>query len=138
LTHKNPRLINLFTFSLFFGKKREKGDVMGDSSISGMGSVNPHDRKMYEQEYKHSADLFQRALNQYQKSEDPNQQAEFKDVMDRALQILNETATGLMRSELAKQNAVIAKDYDTFQNFPGDPDTVDKLKSDLENAKKSV
>jgi len=111
---------------------------MSDQGMSGVGPLNPNDKKMYEQEYKHSADLFQRALDQYKKSDDPYQQAEFKDVMDRAMQVLNETAQELMRKELQKQNAQIAKDYATFQKYPGDEDTLEKLNQDLDQAKKSV
>ncbi len=102
------------------------------------GPLGPHDRKMYEHEYKQSADLFKRALDQYSKSDNPYQKAEFKDVMDQAMQVLNETASELMRKELQAQNQKIAKDYETFQKFPDDPDTVDKLNSDLDKAKKSL
>ncbi|MBX7066688.1 MAG: hypothetical protein K1X28_05605 [Parachlamydiales bacterium] len=102
------------------------------------GPIGPREKKMYEQEYKHSADLFKRALDQYNKSENPYQKAEFKDVMDKAMTVLNETAHGLMRKELEDQNKKIANDYANFQKYPGDPDTLDKLNSDLDKAKKSV
>lgn len=102
------------------------------------GPLGPSEKKMYEEEYKHSADLFKRALDQYNKSENPYQKAEFKDVMDQAMQVLNETASGLMRKELKEQNQHIAKDYATFQKHPKDPDTLNKLNHDLDKAKKSV
>lgn len=102
------------------------------------GPLGPREKKMYEQEYKHSADLFKRALDQYNKSENPYQKEDFKDVMDKAMQVLNETAQGLMRKELQDQNQKIAKDYENFQKYPGDPDTLDKLKGDLDKAKKSI
>lgn len=121
-----------------FWQVKRKEVVMADNNVSGSGPLSPRDIKMYEQEYKHSADLFKRALDQYSKSEDPYQQAEFKDVMDRAMQILNETAQELMRKELQKQNDVIAKDYSNFQKFPGNEDTINKLNEDLEKAKKSI
>lgn len=107
-------------------------------NVSGPGPLNPHDKKMYEQEYKQSADLFQRALNEYTKSDNPYQQAEFKDVMDKAMQVLNDTAHELMRKELQRQNEQIAKDYATFQKSPGDEDTIEKLNQDLNKAKKSL
>lgn len=99
---------------------------------------DPHDKKMYEQEYRHGADLFQRALDQYGHSDNPYQKAEFKDVMDKAMNVLNETAHGLLRKELEDQNQVIAKDYANFQKFPDDPDTIKKLNDDLDQAKKSI
>ncbi len=108
------------------------------SDVSGAGSIDPRDRKMYEQEYKHGADLFKRALDQYTKSENPYQQAQFKDVMDKALRVLNETASELMRKELQSNNDTIAKDYAAFQRYPNDPNTVEKLNKDLDKAKKSI
>lgn len=111
---------------------------MADKDMSGIGPLGPREQKMYEQEYKHSADLFKRALDQYNKSDNMYQKAEFKDVMDKAMQVLNETANELMRKELKKQNEQIAKDYATFQKFPKDPDTQDKLSHDLDKAKKSI
>ena len=71
---------------------------MADSS--GINPIGPQDQRAYEIEYKHGADLFQRALDQYSKSDNPYQKAEFKDVMDQAMNVLNETAKELMRSEL--------------------------------------
>lgn len=111
---------------------------MADQDTSGVGPLGPRERKMYEQEYRHSADLFKRALEQYSKSENTYQQGEFKEVMDKAMQVLNETARELVRKELLKQNDQIAKDYATFQQFPNDPDTLEKLNHDLDKAKKSI
>ncbi len=108
------------------------------SDMSGVGPLNPQDKRMYEQEYKHGADLFKRALDQYTKSSNSNQKAEFKDVMDKSMQVLNETARDLMRKELQKQNEQIAKDYATFKKYPGDEDTIQKLNKDLDQAKKSI
>jgi hypothetical protein len=106
--------------------------------VSGVGPLGPREKKMYEQEYKHSADLFKRALDQYSKSENPYQKEEFKGVMEKAMNVLNETAAELMRKELLKQNDLISKDYETFQQFPDDPDTIQKLNKDLDQAKKSI
>lgn len=111
---------------------------MSDHGLSGVGPLNPRDKKMYEQEYKHGADLFKRALDQYTKSTNPFQQGEFKGVMDKAMTVLNETANQLMRKELQKQNEQIEKDYATFQKYPGDEDTIHKLTKDLDKAKKSI
>ena len=103
-----------------------------------VGPLNPHDKKMYEQEYKQGATLFKQALDQYTKSDNPYQQIEFKKVMDKAMQVLNQTAHGLMRQELKAQNERIAKDYSTFKKYPKDPDTLNKLKQDLEDAKAAI
>jgi len=101
-------------------------------------SLGPQERAKYEQEYRQSADLFRKALTQYGEAQNPYQQAEFKGVMDQAMQILQEAARGLMRKQLQEQNEKIAKDYERFQKHPTDKDTVNKLSHDLESAKKSV
>lgn len=111
------------------------------SNIGGVGGpdhITPHDIKMYEQEYKQGAQLFQNAIQQYVKSDNPYQKKAFQEVMDKALTILNETASGLNRKALLEQNAKIEKDYDSFNHAPDDAKVVSKLNKDLEQAKKSV
>lgn len=111
---------------------------MVDEASGAAGPLGPRERKMYEQEYKHGVDLFQRALTEYQKSTNQFQQAEFKSVMDKAMNVLNETASELARKELQKQNEKISQDYALFQQFPKDPLAAEKLGEDLAKAKRSV
>jgi hypothetical protein len=100
--------------------------------------MTPRETKMYEQEYKHGVQLFQKALGSYVNSENPSQREEFHQVMDKAMQVLNETAKGLNRKHLLDQNAHIASDYAAFNQKPEDHSTFDKLKRDLDQAKKSI
>lgn len=102
-----------------------------------IGPLSPHDKKMYEQEYQHSADLFKRALDQYNTAQNPYQKNEFKSVMDKAMEVLSETAQQLMRQELLKQNDQISKDYAAFQDHP-DAETQKQLAKDLDRAKRSL
>lgn len=104
----------------------------------GPGPITPREKKMYEQEYKHGAQLFQKALQQYAKSDNPYQQAEFQGVMDKAMRILNETAAELNRKALLDQNAKIEKDYASFNNTPADDKIIGKLDHDLDQAKKFI
>lgn len=129
-------MIFLFNFSLFFGNEKKRGGIM--TEIHGQGPIGPREIKRYEQEYKHGADLFERSACEYAKSNNPFQQAEFKDVMDKAMEVLNETARGLKREELMKQNQQIEKDYERFQKDPTDELARQQLVRDLEKAKKSV
>lgn len=108
------------------------------AEISGGGSINPSDKKMYEQEYRHGAELFQKAVSEYAKSTNPFQKAEFKDVMEKSLNVMNETASALMRKSLQKQNDVIAQDYAIFSKDPDDKFIQQKLTQDLARAKRSV
>jgi Skp family chaperone for outer membrane proteins len=110
------------------------------SSIGGAGEP-PHTRReirMYEQEYKQSAELFQNAVHEYAKSDNPYQKKEFQGVMDKALSILNETARELNRKALLDQNAKIAKDYAMFNKTPEDEKAITQLEKDLEQAKGSI
>lgn len=100
------------------------------------GPITPRERKMYEQEYKHGAQLFQKALQQYVNSDNPYQQHEFQQVMNKAMRVLNETANELNRKALLEQNDKIQKDYAAFNNKPEDSSAFKKLNEDLEHAKK--
>jgi len=108
------------------------------SSSGGTHPITPRERKMYEQEYKHGAQLFQKALQQYVKSDNPYQQEEFHQVMDKAMRVLNETAGELNRKGLLDQNDKIEKDYAAFNKKPTDPSTFKKLDNDLDQARKSI
>jgi Skp family chaperone for outer membrane proteins len=100
--------------------------------------ITPREKKMYEQEYKHGAQLFQKALQQYVKSDNPYQQEEFHQVMDKAMRVLNETAGELNRKALLDQNEKIRKDYAAFNDKPTDSSAFNKLDHDLDQARKSI
>src|SRR5580698_4938248 len=105
----------------------------------GPGSPHtPREIREYEQEYKESAQLFQNAVQHYASSDNPYQKKEFQEVMDKALQILNETACELKRQKLFDQNAKIEKDYASFNQSPDDEKAIAQLSKDLEKAKKSI
>lgn len=111
--------------------------IMATEDVQGYGRISRKEMKMYEQEYKQGAALFQKALGDYAKSEDIYQKEEFKEVMNQAMQVLNETAQGLKRQELLKQNEEIEKDYTSYQNSP-DEKIQQKLNDELEKAKNSI
>lgn len=105
-------------------------------SIEGV-SPTPDDKKIYKQEYKHAADLFQRALQEYNQTDDIYKREEFKEVMDQAMQVLNETARELKSGKLDEQNNQIEKDYARFQD-QGSKETQQKLNEDLNQAKHTL
>lgn len=110
---------------------------MAEIQGGGAGPVGPQDKKLFEQEYKHGADLFQRALQEYAKSNDMYQKEEFKEVMDKAMLVINETAKELKRQELLKQSRQIEEDYKAYQANPT-PEAQKKLNADLEQAKQRL
>lgn len=111
---------------------------MTDINRNEGNSITPREKKMYEQEYIHGAKLFQKALQEYAKSDNPFQKEEFKEVMDKAMNVLNETARELKERGLVDQNAKISEDYAAFTNQPANNQAVEKLNQDLEKAKKSI
>lgn len=107
--------------------------------VSGAAGRPSHegDKAQYEKEYKKGTELFEQALDNYGKSDNTFQKEEFRGVMDKAMNILNDSARGLVRKDLEEKNKQIRKDYEQFQKFPKDQDSVDKLKKDLDDAKSS-
>jgi hypothetical protein len=107
------------------------------TEIQGNGghSISPREKKLYKNEYVQGAQLFQKALQQYTKSDNPFQREEFRQVMDQAMNVLNETARELKTDSLKTQNEKIAKDYTAFMNQPADETKVNALNQDLEKAK---
>ena len=112
---------------------------MTDSVSSGSPApLTPRETKMYEQEYKHSAELFQQALQSYTTSDNPYQQKEFQNVMDKAMDVINNTARELNQKPLLAQSSKIQKDYDAFTDKPEDKATVNQLNQDLDQARKAI
>ena len=109
---------------------------MGEIHGKGEGSITPREKKLYEQEYVHGAKLFQKALEQHAQSDNMFQQGEFRNVMDKAMNVLNETARELKNKSLAEQNDKISKDYEAFIKQPANEKAWDILHEDLEKAKK--
>jgi len=110
---------------------------MAMEDVQGAGKISLKEMKLYEQEYKHAAALCQKTLAEYAKAEDIYQKEEYKEVMNQAMQVLKETAHGLKRQDLLKQNEEIEKTYSSYQNNPNDQ-VQQKLNQDLEKAKNSI
>jgi len=106
------------------------GRIQGDGETPSI-----QDKKLYEAEYKQAADLFQRSLNEYNKSDNMYQKEEFKKVMKEAMQILNDAAAELKRKDLNNQNDKIQHDFDTFRS---DDTQASALQADLTKAKRIV
>ena len=107
------------------------------AEIHDTGPITPREKKMFEQEYRHGAELFQKALVQSAKSDNPYQQEQFGDVMHKAMQVLNQAAKELKRKDLMEQNKQISLDFKTYQGHPTDS-TRSQLNQDLDKAKKAI
>lgn len=112
-------------------------DRIGNGGSDDLSPISANQkRKMYESEYKHAADLFERTLNAHAKSDNPYQKEAFRKVMDKSLEILKETASELRRQKLLEQNQQIEKDYAAYQQDES-KSAKTKLEHDLERAKNS-
>ena len=112
-------------------------EIKGTDDAGSPREITPREKAIYKEEYKHGVDLFQRALQQYSKTDDMFQKGEFKDVMDNMMQVLNETARALKEDHLKQQNKKIAADYANYQDSPS-TDNQKKLAKDLDQAKRTV
>lgn len=104
-------------------------------SVEGSGeSLSAKNRQLYEQEYKHGANLFQRALQDDAQSDNIYKKAELKGVMNTAMEVMNQTVHELKRQDLDTLNQKIAVDYKTYRET-GNPTT---LEQDLQQAQNIV
>jgi hypothetical protein len=103
--------------------------------VQGSGAVPPEWRAQYKQDFSRSVDLFQRSLEEYEKADEVHKKAKFKEVMDKALQVMNETAKGALSTEAEKQKEQLEKDYQHFiaQNTP---ENYQKVTEDVADLKK--
>lgn len=82
-----------------------------------MDNVN-NPNPSYMDEFKHSVDLFERSFKAYQESKLENQKLVFKDVMDRASHVMNETAPKCLSPSGQKQLDTLHKHYQDFIAHP--------------------
>jgi hypothetical protein len=107
------------------------------SSVEGSGAAGPQDLQAYRQEYKQGVDLFQRALKEYSSADEVHKKDAFKNIMENALQVLNDSARGIKRPDLLQKNQQIAKDFQNFQDT-GSSQAKNQLSQDLKQAQGSV
>ncbi|MBI3900957.1 MAG: hypothetical protein HY324_02255 [Chlamydiia bacterium] len=111
---------------------------MSEIQSNGGLPITPREQKMYEQEYKDGARLFQKALEQYCKSDSIFQKHEFEEVMEKAMNVLNQAANELKEKALLEQNVKIKQDYQSFMKDPTNQSGAGLLHKDLDQAMKKV
>lgn len=91
----------------------------------------------YKDEFKHGVNLFERSLDAYKKSTNDNQKAAFKEVMDKASHVMDETAPLCLNSSGQQKYKQLMDDYRNFsQNASSE--MMKKLQGDINALKKSV
>lgn len=105
--------------------------------MHSIGPITPRTKQKLEAEYKQGAELFEKALRQTNKSESPYKKEQFNDVMNKAMQVLNQAAQELKRGDLIEQNRKIEHDLKAYKNQPSDT-AMKALIEDLSKAKKAI
>ena len=105
--------------------------------IESSGGIPPQWRDAYQKDFARSVDLFQKSLDEYYKTDDVNKKAKFKDVMDKALQIMNETARGFISKGVEEQKEQLEKDYQSFNDHES-PTDQQKLNKDIDRLKRTI
>lgn len=105
--------------------------------MTGIEGDTPQIRPTYKQECAQGVHLFKQTLAAYQKSDIPEQQEKYKDVMQKALLIIHETAARCLSAELQKEEINLEQDYKNYIASPT-PENLNQLQNDLEHFKKGV
>jgi len=106
-------------------------------SISGGGNVDPHNQQIYKQDFTKGAELFKQSLEQYQSSSNPLQKEAFKDVMSKAMNVMNETAKLCLSKEAQKKEAQLNDAFNNFQNSEN-PETIKDLSKSINSLKRTL
>ncbi|MBI5345701.1 MAG: hypothetical protein HZB76_00945 [Chlamydiae bacterium] len=110
---------------------------MTDLQGPGSGPISPKDKAIYKQEFARSVDLFKESLEEFEKATEVHKKAKFNDVMQKAMQIMNETAPLCLNKSLQEQKAKLEKDYQQLIS-KDNPQNVAQLNNDIEKIQKKL
>ena len=97
---------------------------------------SPEDIKRYESDYQKSFNLFNKSFSEYVKPNlEEHKKQMFKEVMDEALKVMNQTACVALKNERERnKEAELNQDYQTFMQNPSGKNQ-DKIRHDLDDMK---
>lgn len=99
-------------------------------------NIPPSTKDRYKQDFEKGVTLFQQSLSEYQNVGDFEQKKiMLKDVMDKALDVINQSAKGFLSQKNLQQPDQLQKDYEAYLSNASS-DTYNKLNQDLERLKK--
>ena len=109
---------------------------MSNISNSQPTPPSPEDIKRYQNDYQKSLDLFNKSFHNYiQPNIETHKKEMFKQVMDEALKVMNETACVALKNERDREKeAQLNSDYHTFVKDPS-AENKGKIQQDLEEMK---
>lgn len=97
-------------------------------------NISPKLQETYRNEFARGVKLFQDSLVEYEKSQNEPQKEKFKDVMNKALNIMNESARGFLSTRGKEDQKTLETDYQNFLS-KDTPENYQKLNADIENIK---
>ena len=100
-------------------------------------NLSPEKYNQYKKEFEKSANLFDEALTNYQKADEFQKKKEYQKVMNECLNVMNQTVKAALKEEDRKLEKKLKTDFQTFEKKE-DPKTVEELKKDIDNIKKSL
>ena len=106
------------------------------ADIDGMGPISPQDKAQYKIEFERGADLFRKSFAEYQNAEGPKKDL-FKDVMDKALQVMNETAKYCLSKKKQDLEMKLENDYQNYMSS-GSPESSAKVQQDIDRLQKGL
>lgn len=103
--------------------------------ISGK-SIPPELQATYRNEFSRGVKLFEESLAAYETTppDEVAKKAKFKDVMDKALKIMNESARGFLSASGKSEESKLEKDYQSFL-AQDNPENYKKLNEDIRHLK---
>ncbi len=104
--------------------------------IQGGGEISPQDKVLYRQEFDRAVNLFQQSLTAYEQSQIQAQKEEFKDVMNKALQVIHQTIRQAVDQRVEGREKELDQDYQKFL-AQDTPENARQLNNDLNDLKKA-
>lgn len=105
--------------------------------IQGPDKLSQDEIIAYRNEFSKGAELFKDALENYDKSTIPRQKEEFKKVMDKTLNVMNETFNVALRKADPKQREKLVEDYKEYTK-ESTSQGYDRLHSDIESIQQMI
>lgn len=97
-------------------------------------NIPPDLKHVYKQEFLEGANLFEQSFSQYQNSQIPAQKEAFKDVMKKAMTVMNETAKLCLNREAQKSEAKLNESFEDFEANQN-PQTMEDLSKSIKDLK---
>ena len=84
------------------------------SGVEGAGSFSPEQIAQYKKEVSKVVELFEKSLDEYEKTTAFHKREKLRDVMDKSLSVVHDISQEVLKEELAKLESKLSRDYKDF------------------------